>query len=94
MFPRYPTFRTKDFWAAAYLHLMGAHLLQTRVDAGRCTFEFDNAENTAYQLFTEFRTANGNDLVSIRAYRDAYRYIQTESRTAKVMSYDDETTRD
>lgn len=73
----YAEFRTRDFWAAAFLLVNGVPLLRAEVDwDGRARFFFDNAEGHAARVFTDWQAGDGRDLAPIQAFRTAYRSIQ------------------
>lgn len=86
---RPPTFATRDFYLAAFLTIYDIPLLATyQLPNGRTEFAFANEDGAAYRLFQDFRTAAGNDVVSLRDFRKAYRVIADAARDAKDNHYD------
>ncbi len=86
----HPTLRTKDWYLAAYLHIYDVPLIAVHpAENGKVEFEFANDRDWAHSLLIDFRANDGRDLVSINAFRAAYRYIQSAAQHERdIRSYD------
>lgn len=91
--PRHATFRTRDYYLAAYLHLYHLDLLTVRiVDTPRGRkpeFEFDNSDDQAFTRSRDLHQGDGSDLVSLSAFRDAYKVIQAAATHERETQYAD-----
>lgn len=81
------TYDTFDIWQAAYLHLFGVELLDCVVQSnGRASWIFSNADDRAYQLGIEFRTA-ATAATPIQDFRQSYRAMAYAADRARGGNY-------
>lgn len=74
---------TRDIWQAAALDCYGIPFVRTRLQAdGRVNWEFDNADDKAWQTGMEFRS-RGVMMVPIQEFRTSFRKMSQAAEQAR-----------